>query len=357
MSPLDLTFVYPGDINTRTGGYRYDKRIIEGIQSADRDGHCWNVTTMSLAGDYPFPTQTQRQQASQALATIADGALTVVDGLAYSTMPEVIEAHAQRLTFIALVHHPLALETGLTETQSAELKLQETEALRFARHVISTSHSTAESLNQYHVSADRVSAILPGTDKADVATGSKNGASKLLCVATLTPRKGHAVLLDALATLTHLPWLLVCAGSKERDAQTYTALVEQCSELKLDDRVSFAGELDDQELANHYSTSDLFVLASYHEGYGMVLTEAIASGLPIICSNAGAMASTVPEGCGLLVPPGDASALSAALEQYLSNDNLRSKLKEASLQARGELRSWRDACDEFSHLLFTVHSG
>lgn len=351
MCAQHVTFVYPGDLDTRTGGYRYDKRIIEELQSERAGSDPWRVDLVSLDGDYPFPNPTQQEIADAQFDAIADGTLVVVDGLAFSVLPTIMARHARRLNLVALIHHPLALETGLSEEQTKHLELLETQALGYACHVITTSQLTADSLAAYQVPAGKITAVLPGTDTAPLASGSDSDTFNILCVATLTQRKGHKVLFDALSHLHHLPWQLHCAGSTERDPATYQALVTQRQQFKLEERIFFVGEIGDDELEAHYHQADVFVLPSFHEGYGMVLSEAIARGLPVICSDAGAMPDTVPDGAGILVPPGDVSSWSEALSTFMSDNTQRHQLRQAAVQARQHLRSWQQAVEEFSSVL------
>ena len=351
MCAQQVTFVYPGELNTRTGGYRYDKRIVEGLRATSTGSGSWQVDLLSLEGDYPFPNDAQQHMADKQFDAITNGSLVVVDGLAFSVLPGIMAKHAQRLHLVALIHHPLALETGLDVAQAENLRLLETRALAHARHVITTSKLTADSLADYQVPAGNITAVLPGTDSAPLASGSRGDYVNLLCVATLTQRKGHRVLFDALAPLRHLGWQLHCAGSTERDQATYQSLLAQRQALALEERIIFVGEVDDKQLEARYHQADVFLLPSFHEGYGMVLTEAIARGLPIICSDAGAMPQTVPEGAGMLVPPGDVSSLSSALLTFMSNEQRRKQLHKAAVQARQHLRSWQHAVNEFARVL------
>ena len=205
----------PGDITTRTGGYAYDRRIIDGLRQLGMQ-----VELVSLDGDFPFPDEAQLVKAERRLAELPDGALTVIDGLAYGVMPTQLAMHAERLHLVALVHHPLALETGISSSVAASLQSAEREALRHAQRVITTSECTAASLTDYAVPAARIATVQPGTDAAPVAAGSHSDTLQILCVATLTQRKGHAVLLEALAQLASRDWHLCCAGSARRDAVT-----------------------------------------------------------------------------------------------------------------------------------------
>lgn len=341
-----LYFVIPGDINTRTGGYRYDKNIIDHLTLSG-----WSINLISLNGEYPFPDELAKQAAADELSTIPDESLVVVDGLAFSVLPEQMSEQQHRLNLVALVHHPLALETGIDIDTAHKLQALETRALACASHVVTTSPNTAGSLSEYAVSDNKISVVCPGTAQAAIATGSQTSTLNLLCVATLTARKGHGVLLDALQQLINYDWHLHCAGSCERDSDTYLALQQQCKKLGLDARVSFLGELEDEQLSALFHQADLFVLASFHEGYGMVLDEAVACGLPIVATAGGAIADTVPEGAGLLVPPGNSNELAGALRSIMADEALRNTLQQGAINARQSLRSWTTAAQEFENVL------
>lgn len=345
-SSYPLVFVVPGDINIRTGGYRYDKRIIEELQTQGRQ-----VLLVELEGDYPHPTAAQLDNADTALNALKDSSQVVIDGLAYSVMPRQLAKHAHRLKLTALIHHPLALETDLTPAQSQSLKELETESLVFAHQVITTSESTATALVQYGVEITRISAVCPGVDAAPIATGSNDETLQLLCVATLTPRKGHSVLLNALKLIDKENWHLNCAGSLKRSPQTSDQLIAQRATLGLTERITFLDELEDHELDYHYQRADVFVLPSFHEGYGMVLDEAISYGLPIVASDAGAIRDTTPDGAGLLVPPGDPQALALALTQFITDADARTNMRKQALIARSSQRRWTQAGLEFAEAL------
>lgn len=343
---LPLTFVVPGDINTRTGGYRYDKRIIDGLKDSGTA-----VQLVSLEGDYPFPSEQQKVQASAQFEQIPDNTHTIVDGLAFSAIPEIIAQHSDRLNFTALIHHPLALETGLSAADASVLEAREKEALSFARKVITTSKFTADTLLNYQVSANKLFPILPGTDPAPASPYADSPPWNLLCVATITARKGHEILIQALATLTDYNWQLTCAGSTQRDPDTYSQLLTSINNLNLTSRIHFAGEVDDEHLSTLYQQTDLAVLASWYEGYGMVLDEAVSRALPIVCTRGGAIQHTVPDGAGLLVNPGDAEGLARAIETFFSDTHCRQRLRDAATRAREQQRSWPKAIAEFGTVL------
>lgn len=336
-------FVVPGDPDTLTGGFVYDRRIVEGLRAAG-----WPITVHALPNGFPNPDAAGERAAETALAGIPDGDTVVVDGLALGVLPDLMSAHADRLCLVALVHHPLALETGLTEDERTRLADTERKALAHVKRVIVTSPKTARELSDYHVVDDDIGIVLPGTDPAPLASRSSTGDSVLLCVATLTPRKGHSVLLRALATLGDRRWRLTCVGGAEHSPDTAAGLYRLAETLDLADRVRFVGPATGPALEDHYRETDIFVLPSHYEGFGMVLTEAVARGLPIISTTAGAIPDTVPAGAGLLVPPGDAEALAGALAAAMDDKAVRDRLAAASRQARARLPTWPDAATRFA---------
>ncbi|MCB9946695.1 MAG: glycosyltransferase family 4 protein [Rhodospirillaceae bacterium] len=342
-----VAFLVPGDPETRTGGFVYDRRIVAGLEAAGRP-----VALVRLADGFPAADDGAFDRFARSLDGLADGTVTVIDGLAFGVAPALARRHARRLVLVALVHHPLALETGLDAASQAALAACEREALAQATRVIATSPLTARLLaGDYAVPRDRLGVVPPGTDPAPPAGGSGSGSPMLLCVGTLTPRKGHRVLVEALAQIRHLPWRLACAGSLERDPATAAAVAAQVRDLGLNDRIALLGEADDARLHTLYDQADIFVLASHFEGFGMVFTEAIARGLPIVATAGGATGLTVPAEAGMLVPPGDSGALGDALAAVLQDAGLRDRLRAGAGAARLGLATWDTAAAAFARQL------
>jgi glycosyltransferase involved in cell wall biosynthesis len=333
----EVALVFPGELTTRTGGYIYDRRAFGALAARG-----WRVGEVSLATSFPFPDEAALRGADAALAGIPDGTRTVVDGLAFGAMPELAALHHQRLELVALVHHPLCLETGLASEAAVRLRASERAALETARRVIVTSRLTAETLAaEFYVPRARITVAPPGIDPAPVARGSGE-PPRLLNVGTVTPRKGHALLIEALAGLRALPWDLVIVGNLDRDAGTANAVRELIGRHGLADRVTLTGELEGEALAAAFNRADIFVSASFYEGYGMAIAEALARGLPVVATSGGATAETVPADAGLLVPPGDAAGLARALHRMLAEPGLRGQLRQGAMRARARLPGWGD---------------
>lgn len=333
-TPLPLHFLIPGDLSTRTGGYEYDRRIVAGLRRLGQDVHLH-----ALDGSFPFPSAAALAQADATLAGLPNGSLVLIDGLALGAMPDEVHRHAARLRLVALVHHPLGLETGLDEATAARLLASERHALSAVRGVVVTSRRTMTAVEALGVPAERISVVEPGTDAAALARGSTTSSVALLCVASLSPRKGHAVLFAALAPLRHLAWHLTCVGSTEREAEYVGELRRQIAELDLQDRIELAGEADAARIGAFYDRSDLFVLPTFYEGYGMVIAEALAHGLPVISTPTGAIAELVTPDCGILVPAGDVDGWRTALSRMFDPGE-RARLAAGAARRRGDLQTW-----------------
>ena len=341
--PNHFHFVAPGELTALTGGYAYDRRIVEGARASG-----WEVTVHGLDGSFPRPTAAALEQAAAVLGAIPDGSQVVIDGLALGAMPALAEASAARLHCIALIHHPLAEETGLDARERARFASDERQALAVMTRVIVTSRHTARVLHQdYGVPRERIAVAEPGTARAPHALGSDGQVVELLCVATLIPRKGHVLLVEALAPLSGLAWRLTCIGSLERAPETVAALRTRIRHHGLETRIRLEGEMDAEALASAYRHSDVFVLASLHEGYGMALAEALAYGLPVISTRAGAIPDTVPTTAGWLTPPGDVDALREALAALIEDSGLRQRLARGARNAGAALPTWEDTCWRF----------
>jgi glycosyltransferase involved in cell wall biosynthesis len=335
-----------GDPNQYTGGYLYDARIARALSERG----CV-VETVGLAGRFPDADAVAARALEGALATCADGARVVIDGLALGALPDVLARHAHRLCVVALVHHPLADEWGISPALAERLRASERRALALVRHVIVTSPTTARHLAAaYDVDAVRISTVEPGVERPPVTARPPNPVPRMLCVATLVLRKGHAVLVDALAQLRDVPWHCEFIGG-ERDPACARAVRAAIASRGLEGRIDWRGEVAPQHLSAAYGRADVFVLPSWYEGYGMAVTEALSHGLPVVTTTGGALAETLPAGAGFSVPPGDAVALAQALRRVLTDAALRERLRRGAHAAIQTLPTWDGAGQRFFDVL------
>ena len=331
-----IAFAIPGDIDLPTGGYAYDRRLlVEWSRSGVAARH------LVLPGSFPEPTPGDINETARLLLAQDRDAVLLVDGLAYGALPERLAA-AIPGRIVALVHHPLALETGTTPERAAALAASETAALAHADAIIVTSPATKRLLvADFGVDAGSITVAVPGVDAAPRAGGSREGSPlNLLAVGALVPRKGYDGLVAALAGLRDRNWHLTIVGAQDRSPATVRALQAQIAAVGLQARIDLAGALDDAALGRAYHAADLFVMPSLFEGYGMALAEALARGLPIVCTTGGAAAETVPDAAALKVPPGDVDALAKAIASLIDDGAGRARLAEAAWAAAATLPRW-----------------
>jgi glycosyltransferase involved in cell wall biosynthesis len=337
----EVHFVVPEGLDDparSSGGNAYDRRVCRGLAALG-----WAVHEHPVPGAWPRPGAAGHGALERAVRQIPDGAVVLIDGLIASAAPEALVPQARRLRQIVLVHMPLGHRPP--DGEAGAVRARERAVLSAAAAIVTTSAWSRRRLAElYALAADRVHVAEPGVDAAGLAPGSTAGDS-LLCVAAVAPDKGHDVLLDALAMAADLSWTCACVGSLDREPAFADGVRRRARDGGLGDRMRFTGPRTGPELDRAYAAADLLVLASHAETYGMVVTEALARGLPVIAAEVGGVTEALGHGDdgtrpGMLVPPGDAAALSAALRAWLTNAELRGRLRRAARQRRASLRGW-----------------
>ena len=345
--------VLPNDIDdpaTPSGGNVYDRRICDGLAGAG-----WSVREHAVRGGWPWPGTTERAELARVLAALPEKAVVLIDGLIASVVPNVLVPQAQRLRLVILMHMPLGSLDSLGGG-TADLARLERDALSAAVAVVTTSNwSRGRLLELYELPADRVHAAPPGVDAAPLVPGSDAG-TRLLCVAAVAAHKGHDVLVEALAELAELPWTCVCVGSLDRDPGFVDRLRRRADRYGIADRIGFAGPCTGPALDVRYADADLLVLASRGETYGMVVTEALARGIPVLATAADGLPEALgraPDGSlpGILVPPEEPRALAAALRRWLGESELRERLRQSARERRATLTGWATTAQQISAAL------
>ncbi|MEA2118052.1 glycosyltransferase [Halovibrio sp. HP20-50] len=354
-----FSLIVAGDPGQRTGGYLYDAHIVSALREQGFD-----IDVVGLDGQFPDADATAAAELAMALERLPESASVVIDGLAMGALPEVVAQHAQRLDITALLHHPLGDELGLNAADQQRFHRSELAALAAVARIIVTSRFTARRLPElaarYDVPLNAVvSVVEPGVAQAPISPAAEPGEPlRLLCVATLTPRKGQDILVQALAGVAGEHWQCDCYGGARDPA--FTQRVEHLIEQNgLQASVHLHGECNGETLEAAYRRAHALVLPSWYEGYGMVVTEALAHGLPVITTTGGALRDTLPEGAGLSVPPGDSDALQDALSRFCHDPELRHRLRQGAIQARDQLSDWRAAGAAFAEALSvsSLHAG
>jgi len=322
--------VLPNDIDdpaTPSGGNVYDRRVCRGLAAAG-----WSVREHAVAGTWPRPRPSDLLRLGRVLAALPDGAVVLIDGLVASAAPSVLVPEAGRLRLVVLVH----MAFGSAGEQAV---------LSAAAALLTTSEWSRQRLiDRYGLPADRVHAAPPGVSHAPVSSGSSSGEN-LLCVAAVASHKGHDVLLRALSRLRDVPWRCACVGSLSRDPDFVAGLRRAAREDGLTDRIRFCGPLVGSALEASYASADLLVLPSRGESYGMVVTEALARGIPVLATAVDGLPEALgrsPGGAlpGLLVPPDSPDGLADALRIWLSSSEDRERLRASARARRATLSDW-----------------
>lgn len=345
---VEVAFAIPGDLATPTGGYAYDREVL-----ARLPGLGVSARHLPLPGGFPDPTAGDLAETKRLISLLPPVAVLLIDGLAFGAMPADLVADIRQPT-IALVHHPLGYEPGLPEQRARELIELERRALSFAKRVVVSSPFTKRLLvSEFAVPAEVITVAEPGTEPAERAHGTGEPL-QILSIGSITPRKGFVFLMEALAGLQELDWRLIIAGPHDRDPSAVDQLKVAIARHELGHRIDLPGALDRQQIAKAYSEADVFVLPSLFEGFGMVLTEAMARGLPIVCTTGGAAAETVPDDAAIKVPPGEITPLRDALRQIISDTALRRRLADASWAAAQHLTRWETTAERIAQVIREV---
>lgn len=329
-----------------SGGNNYDLALVEQLPYVG-----WEVNLRQVEGSWPHPDAGALRGLADALTVLPDRSAVLLDGLVACCAPGVLEAEAERLRLIVLVHLPLAEETGLLPADAARLDAREGRALRCAAAVVAVSEASARWIAEHHrVPPDVVHTAVPGVPTAEPAHGT-DGASELLCVASITPRKGHLVMVEALAALAELPgWRCRLVGSVENDPAHVACVRAAIDRHGLAERVLIEGPRTGDALDALYRTADVATLASYAENRPLAVGDALARGLPVLASELPGIRDALgpakkgstgePVLPGVLVPVGNVAAWTAALRAWLTNKHHREQLRAAAVRRRGTLPNW-----------------
>ncbi|KQV69451.1 hypothetical protein ASC64_06280 [Nocardioides sp. Root122] len=331
-----LHVVVPGGIDDParpSGGNTYDRRLCAALGEQGR-----SVRLVEVEGGWPWSADVGAPALERALAGLPDGSPVLVDGLLASRLPGVMLPASRRLRVVLLVHLPAGVDDVLA-------RLPEQQVVRAAAGVVTPSAWCRDWLVwTYELDPAHVAVARPGVDPAEVAAGTTSGAA-LLTVGAVSSVKGQDHLLAALADVRDLPWTWTCVGSTAVEPEATVRLRRAATALGVADRILLAGPLGGADLEAAYAGADLLVLPSRTESYGMVLTEAIAHGLPVVATDVGGVREALGEPAGedlpgLVVRPGDPTDLAAALRGWLSERTLRERLRAAALRRRSMLEGW-----------------
>jgi len=331
---LRIAWLVQGSLEQTTGGYIYDRTIVEGLRGA---GDAVEVVALERANI-----------SDDALRSAAFDAV-VGDELCFAELLQVFRGVPSRVLRAVVVHHLSGWE--LAGSMEGRRLLDRERALLDQSHLcFATSRATGCRLRAEGFVRDVIVAE-PGADRLPRVhrTRTATPAVHLLFVGNLIPRKRLLDLLNVVETLRAFDMELVVAGGSERDPR-YAEEVRLAIGRSpwLSKCVTLAGTIDDRALATELAHADGLVLPSSLEGYGMVLAESLFAGVPVISTSVGAAPDIVRSGeNGLLVAPDDMSAFGAALRAFVGSPSLRAHLRRNAANDGERLPSWKDAVRTF----------
>jgi len=341
---MKLHFLVTGDINALTGGYLYNKKIAEGLTQRG-----FLVQMISLPGPESDKQKTENECLAQ-FRKLERGSHVLADSLVMGTLHRVIRKFRDRLDIVGLVHLPVTFDP-VSGDRNKILAGFELEAMNNVRHLIVTGRYMMKMLVNAGVSPERISLVEPGVDNFPRKQDYALLPYELLCISNYSPLKAQLVLIKALSRLRNRNWSLQLYGNRSTGREYLAELESRISNEKLADRVRIHDKLDHGEITAPFLKSDLFVLPSLFESYGMVLTESLAHGIPVVTTMGGNIPETVPSSMGIFTRPGNAEDLTSALDELFTDQKKYSSLCKAASGYYRQARPWKSAVDEWERIL------
>lgn len=283
-----------------------------------------------------FETRAVRMRGDLDMASVVE-----LTGVLRALQPDVVHLHTGRATWLGGLAAKAAKRPAIT-TRRMDRRVARgwrTRLVygRLTRKVAAISPAVVRSLIDGGVDPSRIELVPSTIDPGRVATRAGRSATRaglgvegdrvlFVALASLVPRKGLDVLLDACARLVARDVAFACRVAGEGPERE--ALERRAVELRLGERVRFLGKRDD--VGDLLAACDAFVLPARREGLGVSALEAMAAGRAVVASRVGGLGEAVVDGeTGLLVPPEDAPALAEALERVARDTALRARLGAA----------------------------
>ena len=346
---MSVTFFVPGNFPVTTGAIVFDTRLAEELRGLGHD-----VTIVPVAGTHPMPDAAARASAAelwQAHRCAAPAKTAVIDGFCLYAF-DGLEQSLQAAGAVGMVHHPMSLEPQLPQAErDAFMAIEQRMLPRLARIVVPSESIRSRMTTSLTLPPAAVEVVAPGMPDAARSTGSGGRKCHLLAVGSLIPRKGHDMILRALASLTDLDWTLTICGDSDIDPAHAVALRALAETAGLAGRVIFAGACAPARLESLWQAADVFVSGSCFEGFGMAVVEAVRRGLPLAVTNGAAATEVIPLEGSVIVEPGDHVQLSKALRRLIFSAPLRIHLADAAWQAGRAFPTWADQGRRFADLL------
>lgn len=258
-----------------------------------------------------------------------------------------------RRKIIVFVHEQFVLSEKLLKDQL--LRIMNNVMFQSASKIVVNSKSTADWVKRFGCFNKKIIIFYPIVDdfiqEGGMVGRRSDGRKHILCVANIRKNKGQQHLIDALDFLNNKNIQLHFVGLVKEQVY-YNNLIAQIKRKGYVDRVKFSGFLAHEDLLAVYKMADVFVLPTLNEGFGLVLLEAMAFGVPVVASNVGGIAEIINNGVnGFLIPPASPQKLAEAIEKILYDERCREYLIKNAWVKLQQFPRWEDS---FAKLLESI---
>lgn len=314
-----------------SGGNRYDEQVSAGLRGLGLD-----LREYAVPGSWPLPGPDDERRLVDLLGRERDWLIGNIVGSAAPAAVAAAVSAGRRVTM--LMHYFPADDPALSASERERVATAEAQAVDAASTLIVTSAWAAAEVSARYGRTDAVVAA-PGVTPADPAPGSAaTGSPQLLWLGRLTATKDPLTFVDALSHVQDLDWTARLVGPATVEEMVSRVVRERLAETGLDKRVAVPGPCEGAALEAVWARSDLLVHTSRAETYGLVVSEALARGIPsIVASGTGAVEA---QGVGATFPPGDSQALADALGVWLRDPRLRHRWRSEAAGLRTRLPTW-----------------
>ncbi len=338
---MRVGLVIYGNLNTLSGGYLYDRRLVAHLRARGDTVHIvslpWRNYGRHLGDNFS-------RKLRRALATTAVD-VWLEDELNHPSLAFLPRRKQGGAPIVSIVHHLRSDETR-PRWQNALYRAVERAYLRRADAFVFNSRTTRTSVAQVLGSEPRGIVAYPGKNRLPAAISAaditrrvrQSPPLRILFVGNIIPRKRVHTLLHAFAALPADCVTLQLVGRTDADPRYFRRVQSLAARLRPDDRVKFSGQLPDADLARALRNSHLLAVPSGYEGFGIVYLEAMGFGVPVIAGTHGGAREIITRGeNGFLAD--DTRALADILRALCEN---RQQLQKMSLAAHTRYRQFPD---------------